>query len=343
MKTYRIGVASLVHDHIWGELRHWADHPRAEVAAVGETDERLLERFRREFPSATVHAGWQAMLESEGDGLDIVQIAAENARHADIAERAFLSGCHVITEKPMASCLAHAERMLSAARAADRTLMVNWPTAWSPAWQEYERQILGGAIGEVRYHKYRSAHNGPKEIGCDPAFWQWLYVEELNGAGAYMDYCCYGSAMAARFLGLPAEVTGLRAVLAKEYPVPDDNGLIAMRYPHAFAVAEASWTQPVGYATANPYAYGSDGSICIDDGKVRIRRVGATAPETIDPPTPAFPLRNAPEYLIHCLETGEPLEGICSASVSRDAQEILEGGLRAADSGRSQSLPVESR
>ncbi|MFM7322581.1 MAG: Gfo/Idh/MocA family protein [Armatimonadota bacterium] len=340
MKTYRVGVASLVHDHVWGELEHWAAHPQAEVVAVGETDPRLLDRFRTAFPAARVHAGPLAMLAAEGGNLDIVQIAAENARHADISEAAFGIGCHVITEKPMASCLDHAERMLSASRSADRMLMVNWPTAWSAAWQEFERLIVAGAIGDLRYFKYRSAHNGPKEIGCDPAFWAWLYDEELNGAGAYMDYCCYGAAMAARFLGLPCEVIGMRAVLAKDYPLPDDNALVGMRYPHAFAVAEASWTQPIGYATPNPYAYGSQGSLCIQDGKVRLQKVGEPNPEIIDPRAPEAPNRNAPEHMIHCLEHGIEPSGVCSAVVSRNAQEILEAGLRAADSGCKQTVPV---
>ena len=45
--------------------------------------------------------------------------------------------------------------------------------------------------------------NGPKEIGCDPRFVEWLYDEEKNGADALMDYCCYSANMCARFLGLP--------------------------------------------------------------------------------------------------------------------------------------------
>ena len=44
--------------------------------------------------------------------------------------------------------------------------------------------LMAGEIGKLFYFKQRSAHNGPKEIGCDPHFWHWLYDEELNGAGA---------------------------------------------------------------------------------------------------------------------------------------------------------------
>lgn len=339
MKIYRVGVASLVHDHIWGELRHWKETGRAEIVAVAESDPRLRDRFLTEFPNARAYDTWGEMIDAEGDALDIVQIAAENNVHAQITEAACARGCHVITEKPMAARLAQANRMVDAASKAGVHLMVNWPTAWSPAHQEMERRILAGEIGQLRYFKYRSAHNGPKEIGCDPSFWGWLYDEEKNGAGAFMDYCCYGAAMCARYLGLPRSVMGMRAVLAKDYPIPDDNAIVAMRYDHAFGVAEASWTQVTGYVNGNPYAYGSEGALCIENGKVKRLKPGGAA-EFFDPAPLEAPRRSAPEYLIHCIDTGEPIEGVCSARVSRDAQEILEAGLRAAESGQTQSLPL---
>jgi hypothetical protein len=58
------------------------------------------------------------------------------------------------------------------------------------------------------------------------------------------------------------------------------------------------------------------------------------------PPT-EYPRRSAPEYLIHCLENGLPIEGYCSPQVSRDAQEILEAGLRAANTGQTQPIPLQ--
>ena len=337
-KVYKLGVAKLVHDHVWGELSHWAATGRVEIVAVGESNERLRNRFAEKFPEARLYESWEAMLAGESE-LDIVQIAAENSAHADITEAAAAKKCHVISEKPMAATLAQANRMVAACEKAGVQLMVNWPTAWSPAFQEMERIILSGGIGELRYFKYRSAHNGPKEIGCDETFWGWLYDEEKNGGGAFMDYCCYGSAMMARFLGLPEKVIGMRGILAKDYPIPDDNALIDAWYKGAHCVAEASWTQVTGYVTGNPYAYGSEGALCLQGGKVHLMKPGQPV-EIIEPTPLEAPYRTAPEYLLHCIETGEALAGVCSAKVSRDAQEILEAGKRAADSGMMQKLPL---
>ena len=226
MRKYRVGVAALVHDHVWGELKHWKAQPDVWVMAAGDVNHDLRERAQRDYGLERVYPSWREMLDDAGDELDIVQIASENNAHADIVGACAARGIHVLVEKPMAARLEQAERMVKAARDANIRLMVNWPTAWSPAWQELERRVLAGDIGQPRYVKYRSAHNGPKEIGCDPHFWGWLYDEEKNGAGALMDYCCYGSALCARLLGLPRSVIGMRAILAKDYPLPDDNALI---------------------------------------------------------------------------------------------------------------------
>jgi predicted dehydrogenase len=336
-KKYRVGVAKLVHDHVWGELKRWQALSNVEVVAAGDVHQRQRDRIQKEYGVPRVYETWEAMLEKED--LDIVQIAAENSVHADITEAAAAKGCHIISEKPMAARLSQAARMVKAAERAGVKLLVNWPNAWSPAWQEFERLLKSGAIGPIISLKYRSAHNGPREIGCDPEFWEWLYDGERNGAGAYMDYCCYAADLCANVLGLPQQVMGMRGIFAKEYPLPDDNAVVVMRYPHAFGIAEASWTQKVGYASANPLAYGTDGSLGILSGKLLLQLPGKEQ-ETITPPPTAAPRRSAPEYLIHSIETGEPIEGYCSPRVSRDAQEILEAGLRSADSGQFVTLPV---
>ena len=335
-RTYRVGVAGMVHDHVWGELKRWKAQPNAEIIAAGDVNADLRERIATEYGVRT-YASWQEMLAQEQ--LDIVQAATENSAAADVVEACATRGIHVVSEKPMSATLVQAERMVAAATGAGIRLMINWPTAWSAPVQEMERRILAGDIGRVFYFKQRSAHNGPKEIGCDPHFWNWLYDEEQNGAGALMDYCCYSADMCARFLGLPQQVTGFRGVFVKDYPVPDDNAVILMKYANAFGVAEASWTQAVGYATPNPVAYGTGGSLAVAGETVVLQQVGKE-PVTIVPSAPVSPQRSGPEYLLHCLETGEVIEGFCSMETSRDAQEILEAGKRAADTGVTISLPI---
>lgn len=337
-KIYRVGVAQMVHDHVWGELSHWKEMENVQLVAAADQNKPLTDKARAEYGIEKTYESWQEMLEEEE--MDILQVASANSDHAEIVEEAAGRGIHVICEKPMAATLDQANCMVAAADRAGITLMVNWPTAWSAAIQDFERRLLAGEIGQVFYFKYRAEHNGPKEIGCSEYFWSWLYDAEKNGAGAYMDYCCYAADMAARFFGLPKEVMGMRGKFVKDYSVPDDNAEVIMKYANGFAVAEASWTQRIGYALPNPIAYGTEGALMVQAGKVLLYRPGVKEPEAITPPPIAAPRQNGPQYLLHCLETQEPVEGFCAAKVSRDAQEILQAGLISSDTGQTLTLPI---
>ncbi len=57
---------------------------------------------------------------------------------------------------------------------------------------------------------------------------------------------------------------------------------------------------------------------------------------------PALPeeKRSATAYFLDCIANDKPIQGMCSAEVSRDAQEILEAGLISAQQGSAVSLPL---
>ncbi len=47
-KTYRVGIACMSHDHVWGELRLWRKLENAEIVAGGDDEPHLLEQLQRE-------------------------------------------------------------------------------------------------------------------------------------------------------------------------------------------------------------------------------------------------------------------------------------------------------
>ena len=334
-ESYRVGVAGLVHDHVWGMLRWWKEADGACLVAAADPNAPLLEKFRTETGVENTYASYDELLDREK--LDIVLVAMENATTADAVEAAAARGCHVMSEKPMAATLAQADRMVEACRRAKVELMINWPTAWSPAIQTLDRLVREGAIGAVHKVKYLAAHQGPQEIGCSPYFCEWLYNPELNGAGALMDYCCYGSNLAAHWLGRPASVMGMTGKLVKEELPVEDNAVILMKYPHAFGIAEASWTQQASDGSANPSVYGASGTLSVVGTRVRLGRLNRE-PEWVDADRPSPGKRNGAEYLVSCLRSGTPVEGMCSAETSRTAQEILQRGLESAQQGREVTL-----
>jgi predicted dehydrogenase len=335
--NYRVGVAGLIHDHVWGILRWWREMEEATLVAAADVNPPLLERARSEYGVGHGYASYQEMLDREP--LDILVVAMDNAGTADVVEAAAAKGIQIMSEKPMAATLEQADRMVRAAEKAGVMLMINWPTAWSPAFQTMDRLIREGRVGRPWEMRYRAAHQGPKEIGCSEYFYSWLYDRNRNGAGALMDYCCYAADMARHWLGRPDSVVGIASRLVKEYIDVDDNAILLMKYPGAFAIAEASWTQVAPDGSANPSLYGTEGTLSVVGNRVRLAR-GEGEPQWIEPDTPAPGKRNGAEYLVSCMRAGSPIEGLCSPQVSRDAQEILEAGLRSAESGREVHLPL---
>ena len=337
----RVGVLGMTHDHVWGNLRELVALPQAELVAAYDENAELCTKIQTEFGCQALYADAIAMLDTEE--LDAVYIFSDNANGADLGVMAANYGLHILVEKPLAANLAGAVGMVAAARTAGVKLMVNWPFAWWPQLQKAFSMVEAGEIGKLFSVKYRSAHAGPKELGCTPYFYNWLYDAELNGAGALMDYCCYGAALARYLLGMPSRVTGVAGNLQKDYITLDDNAIIVMQSPDAIAVSEASWTQ-IGHMTSY-YAliYGSDGTLVVEpggDGRLLLATREAQDGVEVDvPPLPAE-MGSASAHFLHCIANDLPVAGLCGAAISRDAQEILEAGLLSADSGVAISLPI---
>ena len=237
-KNFRVGVIGMVHDHVWKETKCWQECPNVELVAAADPNEPLRKKMQDERGVKTLYADWREMIEKEE--LDIIQLTVENNAGADIVEAVAPKGLHVISEKPMSATLEQADRMLKAAEDAGTILLINWATAWNPGLRTAYRLAKEGAIGQVFQVRVRMAHCGPKELGCSEYFYGWLYDAEKNGAGALMDYCCYGAAFCRWLLGVPKSVTGVAACLVKEdFPV-DDNAAIGDLGRHHRHRGEAS-------------------------------------------------------------------------------------------------------
>ena len=337
----RIGALGLTHDHVWRSLADLRASPLGDLVAAADPNPPLLERVRSDYDCRAVFESYEEMLGRTE--LDAVYVYADNATSVDLVEMAAEEGLHVMVEKPMADSLVGADLMVAAARTAGVQLMVNWPFAWRPELRHALGMVSAGEIGRVTGLRYRAAHCGPKELGCSPYFYNWLYDAELNGAGALMDYCSYGAALARYVLGQPSRVTGIVGRLAKDYITVDDNAVILMQWPRAMAIAEASWTQ-IGHLTSYVTAiYGTEGTVVVEPPPhARVLLATREHDQGIEVNVPELPpeLGSATGYFLNQLTRGAPIEGLCSAEVGRDAQEILEAGLVAATTGSTVSLPL---
>ena len=334
-KQYRLGVAGLVHDHVWNELKRWSKTGRVEIVAAADSNKPLQETIADQFGVTQHFDDSESMFDN--CELDVVQVCTSNADGAQVVEQAAERGIPVVIEKPLSATLKQAERMVTAAERAGILLFVNWPFRWRPETPQAWKLVAEGVIGDVFHARVRMAHKGPREFGCSKYFCDWLYDPVQNGGGALVDYCSYGAVSFRHLFGMPHAVQAVSARLVKQDIAVEDNAAITLLYDKRFAVTEASWSQIPSYHDA--VYLGTTGTIWTEEGTIWISNEEGKKTEI-----PVEPLeegkQTGPETFLSCLESGEPPPDVCSATVCRDAQEILQAGLQAAESGQRVSIPL---
>lgn len=324
----KVGIVGLVHDHVWEVLKQLKNIENAEITCVADMNDSLLAKVKERFGVKNLYKNYEDMLKKEKP--DAILVYTENSRHAEITEVAAERQIHVMVEKPMAANLEQAERMLKASQKAGITLMINYPTSWWPAIRHAYTLAKEGRIGKIYMVRYRAAHKGPKEIGCSPYFYKWLYDAELNGAGALMDYCCYGAVKCRWILGVPEKVTAIGGTYIRDYLTVEDNAILLMGYKKAVGIAEASWSQ-IGEGLPPRYTLilnGGEGVIAAGMGlKLRICTSDEEGWKYLEVPKLKVGMRNGPEHFVTCIMEDKPVDDMLSPVVNRDAQAILEAGL----------------
>jgi predicted dehydrogenase len=339
-KPLRIGVLGLTHDHVWDNLPHLGACEGLELAAAADPNQPLLDKLQTRYAAAT-YLDYREMIDRES--LDAVYVYSDNRTGAELATWAAGRGLHVMIEKPMAADLAGAEAILAAAGQSGARIMVNWPFAWWPQLQRAIVMALEGQLGRIWQVRYRAAHAGPKEMGCSDYFCDWLFDKRLNGGGALMDYCCYGANLAGVLLGTPDRVVATTGRLVKEEISVEDNAMLAMSYPRAFALAEASWTQIgklTGYITA---IYGTRATLMVEPragGRLWMATAETPQGAPVDLPPVEPHMADSAKHFAWGIATGEEFWHLCRAGNGRVAQEILEAAIESSHSGREVSLPV---
>lgn len=347
--TWNIGVLGLIHDHVWRHLADLAARDDLRVA-VADSNPPLLAKAREEAGVAQTYGDYAELLDRERP--DAVLIMVDNAGKADLVELAAGRGLPIMLEKPLTDRLANAERIVAAAERAGVRVMVNWPTAWTPAMRHAIDLAAGGAVGEITRFHFRGGHAGPRAFGCSDYFCDWLYDPARNGAGAYIDYCGYGASIARLLLGPARSAQATIARLRQDEIAVDDNAVLTLRWDRAIAVIEGSWTAAGPVTDGGPTIAGTTGTLVVrrqasrreghvtTGGAVEIITPDEPNGRLLDPPPLPEGERNAVEHFLARLATGQPFLPLVSLPLGRDTQELLEAGLRAAREGRDVALPL---
>jgi predicted dehydrogenase len=237
-KPLRIGMLHFAHFHSYDYAKHLAAIPGVSIAGVADRDaargrEAAARLSTRHFAST------DELLRAE---LDAVLVSSENARHeADVLEAAS-AGVHVFCEKPIATTVASARRMIDACKKAGVVLQVAVPVRFSPPVQRARELVRAGAIGKVLAANTTNRGRLVRTWFADP---------ELSGGGAVMDHTVHVVDLLRWYLA--DDVVEVYAEAGRLlYPdlSCDDCGLLSMKFKKGtIATLDTSWSRLPSYPT----------------------------------------------------------------------------------------------
>jgi predicted dehydrogenase len=132
-------------------------------------------------------------LESE---VDLVVLGCPNDLHCEITEKAAKAGKHVVCEKPLATSLEEADRMIAACRSAGVKLMYAEELCFTPKYVRLKRLVDEGALGRIYMVKQCEKHDGPHSA--------WFWDVSRSGGGVTLDMGCHAFEFFRWMLGRPA-------------------------------------------------------------------------------------------------------------------------------------------
>ncbi len=347
MKSWRIAGINFDHFHMGDLLRMAREHPKAEIVGISdELPERMQEAARKlKIPRERVFADYRECLEKAKP--EVILLCPAASKHGEWVKRVAPFGAHIMVEKPFAGSLKEADAMVKA-MPKDRTLMINWPLQWVASHRKAFELISTGRIGEVLNVWHFGGNRGPLWHGADkdvktaeqvakekPNSW---FYKKAHGGGSLLDYLGYGTTLCTWYQGgrRPLEVTAVAD--QSEGLEVDEHSIVVARYAHGLSRFETRWGTFTDPWTIQPQPKcgfviaGTDGTISSYDydNYVTVQTRQRPKPHQIAAPNPKAPHQNPVQYLLHCLEQGQALEGPVSIPISRLGQEIVDAAVKSA-------------
>lgn len=340
----RVGIAGLTHAHVHGLLGR-AKKGDVEIVGIAEANRELAQRFAKQygFSMSLVYPTLAEMLAKTKP--QAVTAFGSIFEHLAVVQACAPLHIDVMVEKPLAVSLDHARQMAALARQNHIHLLTNYETTWYGSnYRAYQLVDQDHAIGDIRRVVVHDGHQGPKEIGVNQEFLDWLTDPVQDGGGAIMDFGCYGADLITWLMRgeRPLSVTASTLHIKPDiYPKVDDDATILLTYPKTQGVIQASWNWP--YARKDMEIYGQTGAVFAPDRdhlRVRHSDTDRTSPEQTVPAPPA-PYDEPFAYLAAVVRGDAPEDVLSSLPLNLTVVEILDAARQSAQEGKTIYLPKQ--
>ncbi|MHC8947298.1 Gfo/Idh/MocA family protein [Sphingobacterium hungaricum] len=329
----KLAIAGLSHGHVdW--IFNRKDKKDVELIGIFETNPELIERYAKRYnlDKAMFYTNLEDML----DKLKPEAVAAFGAisEHIALVRAAAPRKIHVMVEKPLATTLADAKEIGALAEKHQIHVLTNFETSWYQSNQELKSLAEQGKLGEIRKVMVNDGHQGPKEIGVSKEFLDILTDPKKNGAGALVDFGCYGANLMTWLMDgeRPVSVTAVIHQNKPEiYTNVDDEASIILQYPKAQCIIQGSWNWT--FSRKDMEVFGTKGyAIAVNPTTVRQRLEERQPEETITLDKRPSPFNDPFSFLAAVVNGSLVLEknDLYGLAINTIAVEILEAAMQSA-------------
>jgi predicted dehydrogenase len=338
-KPIRIAIAGMTHGHI---AFFFGKKNTSDFTLIGiyEPNREMALRYAKkyEFDPKLIYGNLDTML----DAVKPEAVAAFGSilEHEAVVEACAPRGINVMVEKPLATTVKDAERMAELTKKYHIHLLTDFETSWySSTAKSFQLVHDSNFVGEVRKVIIHDGHQGPKEIGVNNEFFDWLTDPVQNGGGALFDFGCYGANLMTCLENgqEPVSVTAVtRQFKPDVYPRVDDDATIIVDYPNAQCVILPSWNWPFGRKDME--IYGTSGYIIdVDRGTMLVRNRSMDGEKTVTVTLKDVSVYEDPFSYFADVINGKitvPLYGLYSLETNVLVVKILEAAKKSAETGR---------
>ena len=222
---------------------------------------------------AVAYSDHRALLEHPG--LCAVIVATTIGTHSELGLAALRAGKHVLLQKPMATNLAEADRLIAEAEAHKVILQCEPPHVMHPSAGQVRRDIADGRIGKPCLIVSRAAHAGPPDR-------PWFYFQE-HGGSVIFDMGVHALTWVLGVAGPAARVTAVYTRSLEERLInntllrPDivDNALLTLQMRNGALASVITNYCTVAQQSPALEVYGSEGTILVNAPQAGYMRFSA--------------------------------------------------------------------
>lgn len=344
MKYALIGCGRISPNHIAA-----AKANGLEIAAVCDLQKSNMEdkRVKFDLPASTKeYTDYQKMLAKEKPQL--VAIAAESGKHAQIALDCMDAGCNVIIEKPIALSLADADRIIAKGREKQVKVCACHQNRFNKSIQKIREALDKGRFGRLFYGTAHIRWNRSYEYYARA---KWRGTWEQDG-GALMNQCIHNIDLLRWMMGDEIiEVCGMTDRLNHSYIDAEDFGIALVRFQNgAYGIIEGTTDVFPKNLEETLYLFGERGTVKAGGSSVNIIEEWNFADYIDDPeevkrhfhenPPNVYGYGHTPLYADVIAAVEEDRQPYVDAEAGKRALELVLAVYQSAAQGRPVALPL---